>query len=479
MLRNARNQCLALFLVSGLIPAAVPAAGGETSWDEGNLIANGRFASRGTGELPEGWTVVAPNRALGPKFALVRDASGGTQLSASGNGRVECFGFIKHPVRLEGGKTYRLRVRLKVEGLEDLNRHLVHAIFGHGFNEGVFEYRRDGEWIIGERSFTGPAGDVDCDLRLCFRYSADGRVVWDRVSLQEREPIPPRPVKVAVSWGWGGDDPTANHDHWSRFLDAAGERKADVALLPEIFNVCRDRAQAPAAPETLDGQACAFMSAKAKQWKMYVSGTFTRRDGDVLYNSAPLFDRDGKLVGVYDKNMLFDPELDNGTSPGVGYPVFETDFGKVGIIICYDSWFPEPARLLGYKGAELLLFPNAGYYRELMPARASDNGLAIAVSSLNCPAGVWDSGGNQAGESKPEETRFAPRGAITSYEKLDDLRMVLATIDLSKKPSPHYWGGPMLSAPGPRRVRQTWRVPLEAEIEREARRWLAPHSSGR
>jgi hypothetical protein len=55
---------------------------------------------------------------------------------------------------------------------------------------------------------------------------------------------------------------------------------------------------------------------------------------------------------------------------------------------------------------------------------------------------------------------------------------VLATIDLSKKPSPHYWGGPMLSAPGPRRVRQTWRVPLQGEIEREARRWLAPDATG-
>ena len=253
MLRNGRNQCLALLLVSGFVPAAASAAEGETSWDEGNLIANGRFASKGTGELPEGWTVVAPNKALGPKFAPLRDANDGTRLSASGNGRDECFGFVKHPVRLKGGKTYRLRVRLKAEGLEDLNRHLVHAIFGHGFNEGVFEYRRDGEWIIGERSFTGPADDVDCDLRLCFRYSADGRVVWDRVSLQEREPIPPRLVKVAVSWGWGGDDPAANHDHWSRFLDAAGERKADVALLPEVFNVCRDQAQAPTAPETIEG----------------------------------------------------------------------------------------------------------------------------------------------------------------------------------------------------------------------------------
>ena len=129
MFLSTRNQCFALLLVSGLIPTAALAAEGETSWDEGNLIANGRFAPNGTGELPEGWTVVAPNRALGPRFALVRKTSGGTQLSASGNGRDECFGFIKHPVRLEGGKTYRLRVRFKVEGLEDLNRHLVHAIY--------------------------------------------------------------------------------------------------------------------------------------------------------------------------------------------------------------------------------------------------------------------------------------------------------------------------------------------------------------
>lgn len=475
---SAQNQCLALLLVSGFVAVAAAADRDVSSWDEGNLIAVGGVEASEAGELLDGWTVVAPNKALAPKFAVLPDSANGKRLSASGNGRDECFGYIKHPVQLKGGKTYRLRVRLKVQGLEDLNRHLVHGIFGHGFNEGVFEYRREGEWIVGDRSFTGPAEDVKGDVRLCFRYSANGSVEWDRISLQEREPIPARPVTVAVSWGWGGSDPTSNHDHWSKFLDAAGERKADVALLPEVCNVCRDQAAAPLDPETLDGPTCAFMSSKAKQWKMYVSGTFTRRDGDVLYNSAPLFDRDGKLVGVYNKNMLFDPELDNGTSPGVGYPVFDTDFGRVGIIICYDSWFPEPSRLLGYKGAELVLFPNAGYYRELMPARASDNGLAIAVSSLNCPAGVWDSGGSQAGESKPEETRYAPQGAIKSYEKLDDLRMVLATIDLSKKPSPHYWGGPMLSAPGPRRVRQTWRVPLEGEIEREARRWLVPDATG-
>src|SRR5262245_35233448 len=167
MFPSARRQCLALLVVGGLAAAAVPADAGEISSDEGNLIANGRFESSGSAELPDGWTVVAPNKALGPKFALLRGSGGDTQLSAAGNGRDECFGYIKHSVRLEGGKTYRLRVRFKVQGLKDLNRHLVHAIYGHGFNEGVFEYRRDGEWIIGERSFAGPAGDVNGDLRLC------------------------------------------------------------------------------------------------------------------------------------------------------------------------------------------------------------------------------------------------------------------------------------------------------------------------
>src|SRR5262249_27542491 len=187
MYLRVRSQGLALLFVGSLVAGANPATAGEIPWDKGNLIDNGHFEASETAELPDGWTVVAPNQALGPQFALVRD-SGGTRLSAAGNGRDECFGFIKHPVRLEGGKTYRLRVRFKVQGLEDPNRHLVHAIFGHGFNEGIFEYRREGEWIIGERSFTGPTGDVNADLRLCFRYSADGKVVWDWVSLQDREP---------------------------------------------------------------------------------------------------------------------------------------------------------------------------------------------------------------------------------------------------------------------------------------------------
>jgi predicted amidohydrolase len=159
-----------------------------------------------------------------------------------------------------------------------------------------------------------------------------------------------------------------------------------------------------------------------------------------------------------------------GVTPGVNLPVFKTDFGNVGIMTCYDSWFPETARLLAYKGAELILLPNAGYDMELMPARAADNGVCVAVSSENCPAGIWDSGGARAGEKAPDPTRYAST-SIKSVEQDDSYHLLMATLDLSKRWSPHCWGGPMLSAPGGRRLRQTRIVPLEDEIAREAKRW--------
>ncbi len=65
-------------------------------------------------------------------------------LQAVGNGRLECFGYLRHKVRLEPGKTYRMRARLRFEGMEDLNHHVVHSVFATGFNDGIFTYRKEG-----------------------------------------------------------------------------------------------------------------------------------------------------------------------------------------------------------------------------------------------------------------------------------------------------------------------------------------------
>jgi predicted amidohydrolase/lysophospholipase L1-like esterase len=448
--------CAALALVSVMLPAAENTA---NDWQRGNLIANGDFSKGSLGGLPEGWTVKAPNPALRPQFRLVEGPAGGRLLEAAGNGRKECFGCLIHPVELAGGKTYRFRVRFRFEGFEDVNRHLVHGVFASGFggfNDGIFTYRKEGERVVGEGRFAGPQKVLRGEVRLYFRYSARGKVCWAGASLQECAPIKPRPVKIAVCQG-GGD-----RKRWEKYLDTAGAKHCDVALLTEFFE---DGIQ------SMHGPSMTFMSQKAKQWKMYVCGTIRLRRGDIVYNSAPLHDRAGKLVGIYDKFMLYDPELDDGTTPGQSVSVFSADFGPLGIMTCYDSWHPEVARLLAYKGAELILFPSAGYYRQLMHARAADNGVVIAASS-GSPCGVWDGGGNQADGGSRDDSRCAPT-AILAFEKDDSQKMQIVTVDLARKPSPHYWGGPMLSAPGGRRVRATGPTHLEDEIAREAKRWWA------
>jgi predicted amidohydrolase len=425
-----------------------------------NLISNGEFSQGRAGSLPDNWSVVAGNPALKPSFRLVPGRLGRNVLMGEGNGRDQCYGYIRHPVQFVGGKAYRLRVRFFFSGLEDINRSLVHGVFTDKFNDGIFQYRKEGDWVIGEATFAGPPEDQAGEVRLYFRYSAEGKVWWDHVSLEESKPIAARPVQLAVSWGPG------DLKHWERWLDAAGAKGADIAVLPELFNGIDD----PMKAEREDGPSRRLMAEKARQWKMHVSGSTYVWRGDLVFNTAPLFDRAGRLIGIYDKNMVYEPELDGGATPGCGFPIFDTDIGRIGIMICYDSWFPESVQLLALKGAELILFPNEGYYADLMHARSADNCVFVAVSSRNNPAGVWDCSGHRAGDERPDPTCGAPTGILGVY-KDEDTRLFLATVDLSKKNSPANWGGPMRSAPGGRRCRQTSVASLEGEVALEARRW--------
>lgn len=442
----------------------------NTRLDDGeraNLIAVSAAGSTSGTTLPQDWQAVCPNPATAPTFGLARTPDGRMALTARGNGRQECFGFLRHRVRLQAGKTYRLRVRLRTQGLVDLNHHLVHGVFAPGWNDGIFAYRQSGEWVTGEARFPGPERDLEGEVRLYLRFSAEGQVWWEHVSLEECEPIPPRLARIAVSWGYN------TREGWGRWLDAVGQHKADLALLPEFFHL-----SAPGGlnqpgvlldSEPPDGPSAALLAAKARQWGMYTCGTFIERRGDLLYNSAPLFDRKGDLLGVYSKNNVYEPELDQGVTPGIGYPVFQTDFAQVGITICYDSWFPEVYRLLAYQGAELVLLPNAGYYPHLLPARAADNGIWVAVSSANCMAGVWEPGGALAGDPAPNPTTTFT--TVRAVERNEMLRFLIATIDLGRRASPGWHGGPLRSAPGGRRNRQTLLVPVEDEVARQARRW--------
>ena len=98
---------------------------------------------------------------------------------------------------------------------------------------------------------------------------------------------------------------------------------------------------------------------------------------------------DGKLIGKYRKVCLPRGEIDTGVAPGSDYPVFETRFGKVGMMICYDGFFPEVARELTNRGAEVIAWPVWGCNPLLARARACENHVYLVSSTYEDISRNW------------------------------------------------------------------------------------------
>lgn len=127
------------------------------------------------------------------------------------------------------------------------------------------------------------------------------------------------------------------------------------------------------------------ISALAKHYNMYIIACFFRPDGDAIYNTATVYNRNGDIVGSYKKTHLPPDELWQAT-PGDELNVIETDFGTIGISICYDIMFPEPVAVQAMRGAEIIFHPTGGYgwYDAIGEAtlrtRANDNGVHIVTA---------------------------------------------------------------------------------------------------
>ena len=148
----------------------------------------------------------------------------------------------------------------------------------------------------------------------------------------------------------------------------AASNGANIILLPELFEreyFCQQRRYdfyqyalpVDEHPAVLMGQRL------AKELSVVLPVSFFEKDGNVLYNSLACIDADGTVLGVYRKTHIPDDHFYQEKfyfTPGdTGFKVFETKYGKLGIGICWDQWFPETARCLAVAGAELLFFPTA------------------------------------------------------------------------------------------------------------------------
>jgi predicted amidohydrolase len=179
---------------------------------------------------------------------------------------------------------------------------------------------------------------------------------------------------------------------------------------------------------TLDGSASTMMAQKAKQYGMYIVSGLYSWTGDTLKNVAVLYDRQGKIQAVYEKVQLPDSEAEQGTVPGNSLPVFTTDFGKIGILICWDIAFPEVSRILALNGAEILFCPIWGdirgtdVWKITARSRAVDNGIYFVTSIFDGHSLIVNPAGDILQESGTQGT------------------LITSTIDLNYNP-PWDWIG--------------------------------------
>jgi len=172
-------------------------------------------------------------------------------------------------------------------------------------------------------------------------------------------------------------------------INKAAEQKADFIVLPETLTIFgRGRAYAECA-EPIPGPCTKYFGQLAKKHQLYIVAGLLERDAHKVYNVAVLIGPDGDVVGKYRKVCLPRGEIEGGITPGNDYPVFQTRFGKVGMMVCYDGFFPEVARELSNRGAEVIAWPVWGCNPLLGAARACENHVYVVSSTYTDASSNW------------------------------------------------------------------------------------------
>lgn len=181
----------------------------------------------------------------------------------------------------------------------------------------------------------------------------------------------------------------------SELIRAAAASGSRLIVLPELANtgyVFESMEEATALAEPAKGGPTALAwGAVAKELGVHLVAGFAERDGDALYNSAMILGPEG-FIGVYRKSHLWHRENIFFRKGDLGFPVFETAIGTIGVAICYDGWFPETFRQLALAGAEIVCIPTnwvpmpsqpegeAAMANTLHRAAAHSNGIFIACA---------------------------------------------------------------------------------------------------
>ncbi|WP_395753570.1 carbon-nitrogen hydrolase family protein [Prosthecobacter sp.] len=239
------------------------------------------------------------------------------------------------------------------------------------------------QWTTCDSVLRAPVKARQAKIELYLQWAANATVEWKRVSLTETEAPAPRKVRLAAVHllPKEGKNPADKPPQYAPLIAEAAKQKADLVVLGETLTYYGTGKTMEECAEPVPGPSTEYFGKLAKEHSLYIVAGLVEREGKTLYNTAALLGPDGTLVGKYRKVTLPRGEIEAGITPGHDYPVFDTRFGKVGMMVCYDGFFPEVARALTVKGAEIIAWPVWGCNPMLAAARACENHVYIVSST--------------------------------------------------------------------------------------------------
>jgi len=241
-------------------------------------------------------------------------------------------------------------------------------------------------------------------LEIEYRFTSHGGgdVIFDMPQIDCKGEYKPRKARLATAWvNTHIKDRTLedNLNEILRIADNAGmsDEKPDLLVFSETIygrNV-HDKTMAEKALKP-DGPEIQKICEKAAKYKMYIVVGLMINDNGMFKNVALLIDRNGEQLPVYVKTHLTMGEIEAGIVPGNEIPVYDLDFGRIGIIICWDHYFSEPARILHQKGAEVIVIPSAGDTEHQSRTRAIESGAYVIMGGMHMPSSsfIMDPHGN-------------------------------------------------------------------------------------
>ncbi len=261
-------------------------------------------------------------------------------------------------------------------------------------------------------------------------------------------------VSVALLQHACSPDPAENLATALRLAGRAAKGGANIICTPELFRsqyFCQSEDHRNfALAEKIPGPTTqAFQDFARERGVVVIASLFERRSAGLYHNTAAVIDADGKLLGVYRKMHIPDDPLYYEKfyfTPGdTGFRAWRTKFGTIGVLVCWDQWYPEAARLTAMQGAEILFYPTAiGWHpgEKAALGRKQHDSWELIQRSHAVANGCYVASVNRIGRERPAGGRglefwgqsfiAGPSGEILEKATADKETILLAKVDLNK-----------------------------------------------